>query len=90
MAALALNIIAYQYAEATKVSWLEYTGIVFTFVYQIVVFGDVPNALELSGVALILTASMLPLLEESWMHWRATRNYQLANQESDTDASELL
>ena len=62
--ALQCIVIGFQYADATKVAWLEYIIIVFSFAYQIFLFNDIPNELEIIGVGFVMLAAILSLLEE--------------------------
>ena len=68
--AVSLNVIGYQYGEATKVVWSEYLILVFAFLYQIFVFDVIPNQFEIVGVILIITACMLSLAEELYVEYR--------------------
>ena len=68
-AALCLNVVGFQYGDATKVGWLEYIAIVFTFMYQIFLFGDIPDIFEIIGVILVIIACAMSVLEEVYHHY---------------------
>ena len=70
---LSLYVIGFQYAAATKVAWLEYITIVFSFLYQIFLFNDIPNILEVIGLSFVVTACCFSLLEE-WYYYHIKRN----------------
>ena len=62
--ALSLNVIGFQYGDATKVAWMEYTAIIFSFIYQIFVFRDPLDRLEVIGCVLVGIACSLSVSEE--------------------------
>eukprot|EP01083_Nonionella_stella_P062141 161652_1 len=59
-----LNIFAYQLADASKVIWSENVDVICAYVYQIAVFHDSPNVVEICGAILMVMAAFLPLFEE--------------------------
>ena len=48
---------------------LEYIGIVFSFVYQIWLFDDIPDTYEIIGAVLVIIACSLSVLEELYNHY---------------------
>eukprot|EP01084_Bolivina_argentea_P039570 73121_1 len=87
--ALSLNVIGFQYGDATKVAWLEYIAIVFSFIYQIYVFNDIPNKFEIIGVMLLSIACILPISEELYYYCsRKLSNTVQYNVLDNTDTSE--
>eukprot|EP01084_Bolivina_argentea_P314771 545233_1 len=66
--ALSLNVIGFQYGEATKVAWMEYIAVVFAFIYQIYLFNDIPNKFEVIGVVLLTIACITSITEEFILH----------------------
>ena len=77
--ALSLNVIGFQYGDATKVAWLEYIIILFSFIYQIWLFDDTPNELEIVGLLFIIFACFLSLFEELYNH---LKNKQLVSHDA--------
>ena len=59
-----LNIVGYQLGEATKIAFLENFDLFASFMYQIIIFGDVPNIFECIGCVLVIIAAILPLIEQ--------------------------
>eukprot|EP01083_Nonionella_stella_P019690 54682_1 len=75
--ALMLIVVGYQYGEATKVAWMEYMLLPFGFVYQIMMFGVMPNIYEITGIVIVLSTCLLSIAEEYY-------NYvQLQNKDDD-------
>ena len=56
--------LAYRFTRATLVAPFNYTFTVWAVVSGIVVFGDVPNALAIGGMALILLTGLTVILLE--------------------------
>ena len=83
--ALCFNVIGFQYAEATKVVWLEYITIVFTFLYQIFLFNDIPNMLEIIGAFMVIIACCLSLIEEMYNHRKKERYSFVPTTENEDD-----
>ena len=83
-AALCLNIVGFQYGDATKVGWLEYIAIVFTFMYQIWLFNDIPDTFEIIGAILVIIACAMSVLEEVYNH------YYCQNEDSSYDYDESV
>ena len=52
-------VTGFQCAEATKVAPIEYTIIIFGFVYQVFIFNQIPNVLEIIGASIITFACIL-------------------------------
>eukprot|EP01083_Nonionella_stella_P079307 217506_1 len=83
---LALNVVGYQYAVATKVSWLEYTIIILGFLSQALIFNDKPNQFETIGCFLVIAACLLSLFEEFYKKYKGMVRYDvLYNQTTDTE-----
>ena len=57
--AVALSTVGYQYGTATMVSWLEYVNIPIGFIYQGLIFGDIPNEYEIIGGILVTIACLI-------------------------------
>eukprot|EP01083_Nonionella_stella_P050123 133422_1 len=91
---LTFSILGYQYADATKVAWLEYISLVYAFAYQIFFFGDIPNVFEVIGVVFVLLACCVSLLEEAYKHYSKRKvSYAPLNTVTTSDSgydSELL
>ena len=81
--ALSLNVIGYQQAEATQVAWLEFILIIFEYMYQIFLFNDAPNALEIIGIVLVIIGSSISIMEAFY------RRYYL-NKNNETNEYELI
>ena len=62
--AMNLNVVGYQFGDGTKVSWLEYTNIPLSFLYQSYVFHDKPNIVESIGAVMILFGCLLPMINQ--------------------------
>eukprot|EP01084_Bolivina_argentea_P290325 498662_1 len=61
---LMCTILGYQYGEATKVSWLEYTFLPFGYFYQWVLFNKPPNIFEITGTCLVMVTCVLSVIEQ--------------------------
>ena len=57
--AVGLSVTGYQYTDATKISWLEYSSLILSVFYQILIFDDIPNLFEIIGIVFITIATML-------------------------------
>ena len=66
---IAFSVIGYQYGDSTKVSWLEYSILVFGFSSQILIFNDTPNEFEIIGLILVVFACCLSLFEELYKRY---------------------
>jgi S-adenosylmethionine uptake transporter len=55
----------FRYAPASAVAPVEYTGLVWAFLYGFAIWGEVPAARVVGGAALIVAASVLLILYES-------------------------
>eukprot|EP01083_Nonionella_stella_P014548 40848_1 len=89
--ALTCSIVGYQYADATKVAWLEYTTLLFAFSYQIFLFGDIPNTLEVIGVIFVLLACVVSILEELYKKYLTNKIsysvlHNIATSQSEDDS----
>eukprot|EP01084_Bolivina_argentea_P290324 498661_1 len=62
---LVCTILGYQYGEATKVSWLEYTFLPFGYFYQWMIFNEPPNVFEITGTALVMVTCVLSIIEQA-------------------------
>ena len=76
---------------------LEYIIIVFSFIYQIFLFDDMPNELEIIGLIFVILASFLSLFEELYYYFKdeivsygAVRNEETSSSESDVDIESNL
>ena len=91
-AAISLNVIGYQYGDATKVSWLEYSSLLLSVLYQIIIFNDIPNTFEVIGVLFVSIATMLNVAVDLYKYYKIkkTQQYEPVNQlSSATEMSEL-
>jgi len=70
---ITLNVIGYQLGDASKVAWMEYLDLIFAFIFQYAVFGDVPNIWEWIGLTCLMSTCMLHLGEEVWKY-RSAKN----------------
>ena len=87
---MCMAVIGYQYGFATKVTWLEYSAIIFGFIYQIFLFNDFPNSFELIGTILVLIASSLSLLEEVYNHYFKQDYRRLNMQTADDESQDMV
>ena len=62
--AIFFSVNGYQYAEATKVAWLEFLTIIIQYIYQIYLFDDSQDILEIIGVILIVIGSTTSMIQE--------------------------
>ena len=60
---LSLDILAYQYGDATKVSWMQYFAIAISYMYQIFLFQQIPTPLQIIGVVLVIISCIISLSE---------------------------
>lgn len=68
---------------------LEYIIIVFSFVYQIFLFDDIPNELEIIGLIFVILACFLSLSEELYYHLKDKgARYDAVANNSDSSSSE--
>eukprot|EP01084_Bolivina_argentea_P251768 422406_1 len=72
---LLCNVIGYQYADATKVSWLEYIIIPINFIWQTYLFHDVPNSYECYGSILVTIGCLLPVVEEIYKYCISSKGH---------------
>merc|ERR1712113_406973 len=61
---ITLNVIGYQLGDASKVAWMEYLDLIFAYIFQYFIFGDVPNLWEWIGLACLMSTCLLHLGEE--------------------------
>ena len=85
---ICLSVVGYQYGDATKVAWLEYTSIVFGYLYQILVFGDIPNLYGIIGIVLVIVACGMLLVEE-YHSYQNQKNYNRDSDISHASMSDL-
>eukprot|EP01084_Bolivina_argentea_P230445 388744_1 len=81
---LCLWTIGFQCADATKVTWIEYMSLSFTFLYQIFLFHEIPNQFEVIGAMFIAVTCCLSLLEEFYNYYTHKSKY-FAAPDTDTD-----
>ncbi len=86
-AAIGLSVIGYQYGTATMVSWLEYINIPIGFIYQMFVFGDIPNKYEIIGAVLVTIACLIIPFEQLYRYCVEIQEVDL---ESDDMERELI
>merc|ERR1712087_466965 len=72
--ALSLNVIGFQYGNATRVAWLEYTSIIFSFLFQTFLFRDPLDQFEVIGCILVAMGCSLSVFEEVYVHYADTRS----------------
>eukprot|EP01083_Nonionella_stella_P202069 738599_1 len=72
--AMALLVIGYQCAEATKVAWLENIEIFIAMIYQTFLFNDPPNFYETLGASMVILGCVLPLFEELYNYYIHQKN----------------
>eukprot|EP01084_Bolivina_argentea_P028623 53167_1 len=80
-----LNIISYQIGDATKIIWFENIDLIASYCYQIFLFNDIPNHLEIVGAILTVIAAFFPLSEEIYDHCKKPQ-YQPVSMNSDTQS----
>ena len=86
--ALCLNVVGFQYGDATKVAWLEYIETVFTLLYQIFLFNDIPNTFEITGAVLVVIACCISVGEEIYNHRKSKEvNYERVSVNSDLESA---
>lgn len=85
--ALILQVIAYQYGEATHIAWLQYVQPVFGFLYQVFLFGDIPNMYELIGVVCIVSGCAL-MINDKVQDYYVKSKYEKCAQEELPEHSE--
>ena len=78
-----LNVVGYQIGDATKVASMEYLDLIYAFIFQWFMFGDVPNVYEWIGLACLLSTCFLHLAEE-WL------NYQTAKKKASFTEDSML
>ena len=74
--AVSMGTIGFQYGEATKLAWLEYTSIIFAFLFQTYLFNDIPNDFEIIGAVLIGIAICLSIAEEIYHNYKKNKDKQ--------------
>ena len=74
-AGLTLNVIGYQIGDATKVAWMEYFDLIFAYIFQWVVFGNMPNLWEWIGLGCLLSTCAIHLIEELVKYRRSRFEY---------------
>ena len=67
--ALSLNVIGFQYGDATKVAWFEYLVIIFAFLFQVFLFHDPIDQFEVIGCVLVAIGCSLSILEELYVYY---------------------
>eukprot|EP01083_Nonionella_stella_P182732 658208_1 len=75
-AGLSLCVIGYQLGDATKVSWLEYSTIAFSCLYQTFVFQDPLNISESIGIVLVVASCVANLFEQYYNFIQAKKHHQ--------------
>eukprot|EP01084_Bolivina_argentea_P026655 49587_1 len=83
-----LMTLGYQLGDATKVSMLEYIVIVFSFGYQILLFGNIPTMYQSIGAILVIIGCLLPVGEEMYNYYHNTHSI-LSQEETDDEHSDL-
>eukprot|EP01083_Nonionella_stella_P117060 348371_1 len=83
--ALICMVVGYQWGDATKVPWLEYTNVITSMIYQAVIFNDIPNVYEGIGGALVLCGSVVPLIHELCYKKDGTESYEEVQLVSSND-----
>jgi|ERR1712129_42209 len=61
---LSLNVIGYQKGDATKVAMMEYFDLIFAYIFQWLLFGEIPNEWEMIGLFCLLSTCGVHLIEE--------------------------
>eukprot|EP01083_Nonionella_stella_P029748 81799_1 len=89
--AMGCYIVGYQIGNTTKVTWMEYTDTLYGYMYQALLFHDMPNQWECIGCVLLIAFSTLPLVEEI-IRYRTSINqvvqyHVVRNEDSETDLS---
>ena len=83
-------VIGYQMGEATLVGWLEYIQIPISFVYQLLIFDDVPNKYEIIGAVAVGIGGLLPTIEQVYIYLKErSKGYQQIDITSDVSESEI-
>eukprot|EP01084_Bolivina_argentea_P078470 142398_1 len=83
--ALLCMVVGYQYGDATKVPWLEYTNVITSMLYQAIIFKDIPNIYETIGCLLVIIASIVPLIHELYGMKKNDQYEQVQNIGSSDD-----
>ena len=79
--ALSLDVVAYQYGDATKIAWIQYLAIIFCYIAQIILFDDVPDIFVIIGIILVIIAASLSVLEEAYKNYYENNEEQHKYQE---------
>eukprot|EP01084_Bolivina_argentea_P289366 496872_1 len=86
------NTFAYQIGNSTKITWFEYTDLLIAYIYQSLLFDEIPNKWEIIGCVSIIAFSFLPLCEELFVYMKNSTNnriqYSNVPQESSVDESD--
>ena len=62
-------VIGYQYDDATKIAWIEYNEVIIGYIYQIIIFNDIPDLFDVIGIILLSIASLLTVIEELYKYY---------------------
>ena len=55
---LPLVVYAYKHAEASFIAPFEYTAMIWAVMWGMIVFGDVPDMMTLTGAAIVIIAGL--------------------------------
>ena len=75
-AGMALNVVGYQIGDATKVASMEYLDLIYAFIFQWFMFGDIPNVYEWIGLICLLSTCALHFVEE-WHNYKEAKRLEL-------------
>eukprot|EP01083_Nonionella_stella_P044700 120284_1 len=78
--ALMFVVLGFQYGEATKVAWMEYWAVPFGFVYQWIIFDEIPNIFEILGAVIVIVGCLIGAAEEYYNYRKQLRKESIGIQ----------
>ena len=64
MSGLLFSVLSYQYGEATKVSWMEYTNVPFGYLFQYLLDGIYPTVSQIIGALVVMSSCIVGAIEQ--------------------------